>query len=157
MQFLGHTKSTMLALVWKPWAPPKCKTFAWLIIQNRVWTADRLERRGWQNCRRCKLYNQVQESTSHLLFKCRFTIGVWSKVKQWLGLHDVDPSSWHAFRNIKEWWMEAIHKQWQSKKVMTSLGMLVSWEIWKERNAHIFRNTASTLIVVINKIKEEVM
>jgi hypothetical protein len=59
MQFFGHTKSSMPSLVWKPWAPPKCKTFAWLIIQNRVWTTDRLERRGWQNYGRCKLCNQV--------------------------------------------------------------------------------------------------
>jgi hypothetical protein len=32
-----QTNSCMTSLVWKPWAPPKCKTFAWLIIQNRVW------------------------------------------------------------------------------------------------------------------------
>jgi hypothetical protein len=30
----------MLSMVWRPWAPPKCKTFAWLVIQNLVWTAD---------------------------------------------------------------------------------------------------------------------
>jgi hypothetical protein len=52
--------------------------------------------------------------------------------------------------------MEAIHKQEQSKKAMASLGMLVSWEIWKEENVRIFQNTASTSNVVINKIKEEV-
>jgi hypothetical protein len=45
MQFFGHTKSSMPSLVWKPWASPKCKTFSWLIIQNRVWMEDRLERR----------------------------------------------------------------------------------------------------------------
>jgi hypothetical protein len=81
---------------------------------------------------------------------------VWSKVKQGLGLHDVDPSSWYAFGNVEEWWMEAIHKQRQAKKAMVSLGMLVSWEIWKERNTRIFQNTASSSIVMINKIKEEV-
>jgi hypothetical protein len=58
--------------------------------------------------------------------------------------------------NVKDWWTEVIHKQEQSKKAMASLGMLVSWEIWKEENAHIFQNTASTSNVVINKIKEEV-
>jgi hypothetical protein len=105
---------------------PEVQNLCLMDIQNRVWTADRLEKRGWQNCRRCKLCNQVQESASHLLFKCRFTIQVWTKVKDWLGLHDVDPSSWHTRRSIKEWWMEAIHKHGQSKKVMGSLVMLIS-------------------------------
>jgi hypothetical protein len=68
MQFFGHTSSCMTSLVWKPWAPPKCKTFAWLVIQNRVWTTNRLQKRGWPNCRICKLCNQHQESALHLLF-----------------------------------------------------------------------------------------
>jgi hypothetical protein len=129
MQFFGHTKSSMPSLVWKPWAPPKCKTFAWLIIQKRVWTEDRLERRGWQNCGICKLCNQVQESASHMLFKCRFTIQILDKVKHWPGLQDVDPHSWHARRNAKDWWMEEVHKNGPSKRAMPSLGMLISWEI----------------------------
>ena len=156
MQFLGHTKSSLPSIVWKPWAPPKCKTFAWLIIQNRVWTADRLQRRGWPNCRTCKLCNQVHESASHLLFKCRFTIRVWSSVRSWLGLHDVDPSAWHSRGNVKEWWTEEIHKQRQGRKAMASLAMLISWEIWKERNGRVFRNKASTADMVITKIKDEV-
>jgi hypothetical protein len=39
------THAAMPSLVWMPWAPPNCKTFTWLIIQNRAWTTDRLERR----------------------------------------------------------------------------------------------------------------
>jgi predicted negative regulator of RcsB-dependent stress response len=58
-------------------------------------------------------------------------------------------------RNVKEWWNEAIHKQGQSKKAMASLAMLVSWEIWKERNARVFRNNASTLSMLVTKIKDE--
>jgi hypothetical protein len=59
MQFLGLITFTMPTLVWKPWAPPKCKTFTWLILQNLVWAADRLEKRGSQNCGLCKLFNQI--------------------------------------------------------------------------------------------------
>ena len=36
-QFLGSVKFDLRWLIWKPWAPTKCKFFAWLIIRNRVW------------------------------------------------------------------------------------------------------------------------
>ena len=41
------------------------------------------------------------------------------------------------------------------KKAIVSVMMLVSWEIWKERNARVFRNTATPTPVVVAKIKEE--
>ena len=46
-QFFGHTGRNPCPLIWKPWAPPKCKFFAWLVMRNRVWTSDRLATRGW--------------------------------------------------------------------------------------------------------------
>jgi hypothetical protein len=50
-----------------------------------VWTADRLEKRGWPNFGLCKLYNQTQEKVAHFFFHCRFTIRVWSIFNTWLG------------------------------------------------------------------------
>jgi hypothetical protein len=41
-QFISCIKIPELATIWKTWAPAKCKFFAWLILQNRVWTSDRL-------------------------------------------------------------------------------------------------------------------
>lgn len=54
-QLLGliFTFSPMEHAVWK--APPKTKLFAWLAIQDRIWTADRLAKRGWPNCGLCPL------------------------------------------------------------------------------------------------------
>jgi hypothetical protein len=155
MQFLGHTSSLMPTLVWKPWAPPKCKIFAWLILQNRVWTADRLEKRGWQNCGLCKLCNQVHESGAHLLFKCRFTIRIWRSLKEWLGLSDLEPREWNNITSVKEWWNIAINKKGEDRRGLASLAMLVSWEVWNERNGRVFRNKFSTANMVILKIKEE--
>jgi hypothetical protein len=51
------------------WAPPKCKFFSWLVTQNRVWTTDILEKRGWQNQKICPLCYTVDESALHLLAK----------------------------------------------------------------------------------------
>jgi hypothetical protein len=155
MQFEGHIISTMPDMVWRPWAPPKCKLFAWLIIQNRVWTADRLQKRGWPSCVLCKLCNQVQESADHLLYKCRFTTRIWIELKEWLDLHDVDPRAWHNRRTVKEWWTKSILQRGHSRKAMASLAMLVSWEIWKERNARVFQNSATTSFMLIAKIKDE--
>ena len=36
LQFEGRTSTPLLKTVWKVWATPKCKLFAWLIIHNRV-------------------------------------------------------------------------------------------------------------------------
>ncbi len=45
-QTLGTTSLNFDNPIWRPWAPRKCKTFAWLILKNRVWTSDRLATRG---------------------------------------------------------------------------------------------------------------
>jgi hypothetical protein len=49
-QFHGSINTDMKKMVWKVWAPPKVKLFAWLALQNMISTADRLQRRGWSNC-----------------------------------------------------------------------------------------------------------
>jgi hypothetical protein len=46
-------------------------------------------------------------------------------------------------------------KKGQSKKAISSLAMLVSWEVWKERNARVFRNHYSTVDMVGARIKNE--
>jgi hypothetical protein len=49
-QFEGMIDSFTMDVVWKNWAPPKHKLFAWHILQNRVWSSGRLHNRGWPNC-----------------------------------------------------------------------------------------------------------
>jgi len=73
-QFLGSVKTDLHLLIWKPWAPPKCKFFAWLIIENRVWMSDRLATRGWLRNNVCSLCCIEAETAHHLLVvTCRFT------------------------------------------------------------------------------------
>jgi hypothetical protein len=129
MQFEGLTNSIMLATMWKPWATPKCKIITWLVLQNRVWTTDRLERRGWQNCGNCKLCNQTQESFTRLLFTCRFTKRFQSSNKEWFGVIYVNQEVWHEAEMVEDWWRSFVQKKGQSKRVMSSLAMFVSWEI----------------------------
>jgi hypothetical protein len=42
-----------------------------------------------------------------------------------------------------------------SRKGIGSLTLLISWEIWCERNARVFRNKHAPSIVVLDKVKCE--
>jgi hypothetical protein len=49
MQFDGSVESSFPTKIWRVWAPSRCKFFVWLMLQNRIWTADRLLMREWPN------------------------------------------------------------------------------------------------------------
>jgi hypothetical protein len=42
-----------------------------------------------------------------------------------------------------------------NRKALASLTLLVSWEIWNERNARVFRNKQVPPLVILDKIKNE--
>ena len=73
------------SMVWKAWAPPKLKFFAWLALQDRIWTADRLEKRGWPNCGPCPLCKREQEMGIHLFVKCLTRLGSGDQSSRGLG------------------------------------------------------------------------
>ena len=128
-QLLGLTLSPMDFMIWKAWAPPKVKFFAWLAIQDRIWTADRLERRGWKNCGLCPLCSREQESGAHLFFKCRYTLRLWRIIIEKLGLAHMDTTLWHLDDSVHEWWDKRTGNHIPNRSAMTSLTMLVSWTI----------------------------
>uniref|UniRef100_A0A453SEU3 Uncharacterized protein n=1 Tax=Aegilops tauschii subsp. strangulata TaxID=200361 RepID=A0A453SEU3_AEGTS len=76
-------------------------------------------------------------------------------IKTWLALVDVQPADWVAVGSVKDWWQLNACSFSQSRRALISLMMLISWEIWKERNARVFRNTAVPVGVIVAKIKEE--
>ena len=134
---------------------PKCKLFSWLIIQNCVWTADQLERRGWPNGRVCPLCRCQDETACHLLFKCRYSLRIWNMVKDWTQLQDFDTSSWNYFEAVEEWWTSIVLAHDSRRKAMASLVMLVTWETWNERNARIFKHVSTMPTIIFSKVKME--
>lgn len=125
-QFEGLISSDMVHSVWRVWAPPRCKFFAWLVLQNRIWTSDRLIRRGWPNCRLCPLCKQSQESVAHLLFQCRYILRVWNDILSWLGMHHIITATWMARISVRDWWNGNLQIRSGSPKALASLMMLIS-------------------------------
>jgi len=148
-QFLGAMYTNLDQLIWKAWAPPKCKIFAWLAYQNRLWTADRLERRG------CPLCRHTDESVLHLFAQCRYTRHLWTELGASVPAATADMASWDTCDSAAQWWKVASASTELSPKTMRSLLLLISWEIWNERNGRIFRHKESSVQTLLVKIKEE--
>jgi hypothetical protein len=92
-QFTDCPATPDLASIWKAWVPPKCKFFAWLILQDRVWTCDRLARRGWDHSPTCPLCRRTLETAHHLLVDCRYTRRLWTEIAHRLGLPELHPAN----------------------------------------------------------------
>jgi hypothetical protein len=123
-QFLGLVESSMNKLIWKVWAPPKVKNHAWLALQNRLSTADRLRKRGWDNCGLCPLCKQTEETNNYLFIHCRFTVRVWELLQEWLGLHGIHPGQWIG-ASIQDWWSSMAEGASPHQKGLASLVMLL--------------------------------
>lgn len=154
-QFLGLVLSPMEHMIWKAWAPPKAKFFAWLATQDRIWTADRLAKRGWPNCGLCPLCKREQESGPHLFFKCRYTIRLWKMVIEKFQLTHLDTSSWHLEASVKSWWENLTGTGVPDRKAMASMTMLVSWIVWNKRNARVFRHKCAPPPILLASIANE--
>ena len=154
VQFLGSTACPMYKSVWKAWAPPKVKFFAWLATKNRIWTADRLAKRGWPNCGPCPLCKQTTESVDPLFVSCRMVKRIWGGVNEWIGIPGMDISQWEGL-SLKAWWGIMTNGQISNRKAMISLTLLVTGEIWNERNARVFNNEHSSSFVILDRIKRE--
>ena len=154
-QFLGSTYAPHYKTIWHCWAPPKCKFFAWLILQNRVWTADRLARRGWPHSPICPLCRIQQETTHHLVAQCRYTKRIWSLVAIWTSQPSIQPSEWPPTETALQWWMNMTTRTEATWKGTCSMALLIIWEIWKERNRRIFNHQEMAAPSLLAKIKEE--
>ena len=58
---------------------------------------------------------------------------------------------WSADLTIEAWWTMMALKD----KAMASVTMLISWTIWKERNARVFNNKSAPPTVLLDIIKSE--
>jgi hypothetical protein len=123
LQFFVLVESSLNNWVWKAWGPPKVKHHAWLALQNRLWTADRLRKRGWDNCGLCPLCKQTEENNNHHFVHCRFMVRVWELLKEWLGIQGLQPRHWAGLAT-RDWWSLLVDGTSPHRKGLASLALL---------------------------------
>jgi hypothetical protein len=92
IHFEGQVRSEAPIIVWQQWAPAKCKLFLWLLLHDRLWCADRLQRRQCPNQYFCPLCVRNLETSWHLFFECPFALQIWGGVATWTNCASMDPT-----------------------------------------------------------------
>ena len=156
LQFEGQIRSDMTEKIWSTWAPPKTKFFAWLLLQNRLWTADRLMRRRWPNCYFCPFCIRNLETAWHLFFDCPFARMFWLSIATWRRCSSLSPHGWRGCTSIAQVWDNTVAATPEAHhEGIQSLLMLGCWNLWKERNCRVFKEKPSSLRWLLNQTQED--
>ena len=82
-QFLGTYSLFKGQHIWQAEAEEKHKFFAWLLVQCKILTVDKMIARQWPCNPVCTMCNQEPETTAHLILHCIFSRQVWDKMESW--------------------------------------------------------------------------
>ena len=83
--------------VWRWKIPLNMVIFSWLLLGKRILTWNMLQRKGFEGPGICSLCQDAEESITHLMIDCPFSVLVWKHIGQ---LFETD-LIWHG-RHITE-------------------------------------------------------
>ena len=146
--FAGKEHDLGARAIWDSRAPLRCKMFLWLAFKNRLWTSDRLKRRGLPHQAACPFCDQEDESVDHLLLSCSFTRTVWFQVMRAWGKEEWAP---RADDRVVLWAADLPLDPSIRKDAYTLVG-LVLWETCKHRNAVVFDGETPSTRVLLSEI-----
>jgi hypothetical protein len=89
--------------IWYAKVENKCKVFSWLILQNRLWTADRILKCGGQPNPIYQLCRTHLESAAHMVMTCTYSQTIWTELVAWLGISLLTLPH-NSYRCFKSWW-----------------------------------------------------
>lgn len=111
--------------------------------------------KGSSNHLICPLCKHSPETTMHLFAQCRYSSRVWKSMAYWSRAEKLKPPHWAGSWSIVDWWTTVAETRGLLRKVTVTILILITWEIWKERNARIFHTKSTVPPELPAKIKEE--
>ena len=136
-------------------AKGKHKFFAWLLVQSKFLTADKLAARNWLCNPVCSLYDQEPETAAHLSLNCQFARALWGRIERWSsGLVHMPVQE----QDVENWWnkqLDTLLKQ--RRRTKAALLMHTAWNIGKARNSAVFDNQRLDEMQVESENKAEIM
>jgi hypothetical protein len=150
--FQDWTPKPKLAAVWEVKIEGNIQFFLWLLVQNRLWTADRLEVRGWPHQDKCSLCDQTIESAQHLFLGCPYAKEIWQHLK---ATHSVAGDIACRSTSLTGWWKKTMRfRKNKNRRDQARIAIYGMWHLWKERNRRIFENSSCTSSALSFQIRE---
>ena len=78
--------------VWHWKLPLKTVIFSWLLLDERIFTWNMLQRKGFEGPGICSLCHDVEENITHMMINCSFSVQVWKHIGH---LYETD-LIWHG-------------------------------------------------------------
>lgn len=125
--------------IWRIKAPPRMRVFGWLLLHNRVLTADNLRIRGFHIVGMCYLCRRSDETVRHLFTDCPISKQVYAGTMQ------------EAMVMIPgQDMVQLLIKQGTVDKIRQML-LISQFIIWRERCNRIFRETTKNTAELIQE------
>jgi hypothetical protein len=81
---------------------------------------------------------------------------IWKLVGLWIQAPSLMPENWRQDTDLQTWFTELVAQTTMSKRQgVSSMVILMIWEIWSERNGRIFRREARSLQQLLHSIQDE--
>lgn len=96
------------------------------------------------------------ETVAHLFMECYVSRRVWGMVAAWARLSALAPQNWDLTESMQVWVLGMANNQrGQYGEAAKSMLILVIWELWRERNERVFRNTSRSVQQIVSSIQDE--
>ena len=153
IQFAGSYCTFNSKVIWNAKTEGKHRFFAWLLVQEKLQTADNLLVKGIACDSVCCLCDQELETTKHLCLHCCFAQEVWALVHHWTDGLINTPT---AEMEVEDWWNTSVQtSSAENRARVAALLIYIVWNIWNERNMRIFQGISQPAIRILGLIKEE--
>ena len=137
---------------------PRCiKIFTWLLLQNRLWTCDRLQRCGWPNNYFCPLCVRNLETMHHLIWSCPLAREVWERVAARRGCQQFHPRQQVQEESVIATLQRmAASTQPAQRRASNATMLLTCWELWQERNRCVFKGKIPLVQDIVQAIEHSI-
>jgi hypothetical protein len=127
---------------------PRCLIFkvggrgvAW-VWQRQLWV--------WEEKMLKECQDVLRDFLLHLFLSCNTFGSLWSLIRSWIGFSAIDS------HNISEHFLQLTYSldgRRGQRSFLQLICLLREWVVWNERNQSLFRNSAYSLTLMLDKVK----